>query len=264
MSQNIQVAEIVPTFLADSGLSEYDDHLTPNGYTIQGDTMQILTIPVAPGASIQAEPGTMAFGSKDMKQTVKLGGFGRLMSGEGLVKACWKNKGSEMGYIGLTPNIPATIIPVNLDAEGGSIKCKRDAFMAALNPDTKLSISMLNSNSCAACCCSGMDVFMQDIRGSGMVFIQGHGTIMEKELASGEEIVVDTNSVVAVASGVSVDVVRSGGCATMCCSGESIFNTTLRGPGRIILASMPLEKLRALFPRPAPRTGAGDKLGSEN
>lgn len=170
------------------------------------------------------------------------------MSGEGLVKACWKNKGSEMGYIGLTPNIPATIIPVNLDAEGGSIKCKRDAFMAALNPDTKLSISMLNSNSCAACCCSGMDVFMQDIRGSGMVrfyvtleirqapsthpipflyyltpfiafwlrftvfvcrilccrnlllfargqvFIQGHGTIMEKELASGEEIVVDTNS----------------------------------------------------------------------
>lgn len=44
MSQNIQVAEIVPTFLADSGLSEYDDHLTPNGYTIQGDTMQVANL----------------------------------------------------------------------------------------------------------------------------------------------------------------------------------------------------------------------------
>ena len=104
-----------------------------------------------------------------MKQTVKLGGFGRFLSGEGLVKANWKNTGSGPGYIGLTPNIPATIIPVNLEAEGGSIKCKRDAFMAAINPDINISISTLNTNSCCACCCSGMDMFMQDIRGTGVV-----------------------------------------------------------------------------------------------
>jgi uncharacterized protein (AIM24 family) len=107
--------------------------------------------------------------SKDIKQTVKLSGLGRIASGEGWVKACWKNTGSIPGYVGLTPNIPATIIPVNLDEMGGSIKCKRDAFMAAINPNVKISISTLNSASCGGCCCSGMDVFMQDIQGSGMV-----------------------------------------------------------------------------------------------
>lgn len=70
------------------------------------------------------------------------------------------------------------------------------------------------------------------------------------------------NSVVGVGGSVSVDVARTGGCSAMCCSGEGLFNTTLKGPGRIILCSMPLEKLRALFPRPArrqkPETAGGD------
>jgi hypothetical protein len=40
---SIQVAEVVPTFFANSGLSEYEDKITPHGYTIQGDTMQVTT-----------------------------------------------------------------------------------------------------------------------------------------------------------------------------------------------------------------------------
>lgn len=258
MATKIDVVEVTPTFFANSGLSEYDSNVTPVGYSIQGDTMQIVTIPVAPGESIQCEPGTMCYSSKDMQATVKLGGLGRLISGEGLFKAIYKNKGGEQGFIALTPNTPATIIPIDLDALGGSIKCKHDAFMASINPDVKVTISIINSNSCLACCCSGMDVFMQDVRGTGIMFLQAHGTIMEKELQPNEEIVVDTNCVVAVGSSVTVDVVMTGGCSVMCCSGEGCFNTTLRGPGRIILSSMPIEKLRALFPRPAPR-GKKDK-----
>lgn len=76
---------------------------------------------------------------------------------------------------------------------------------------------------------------------------------MEKELAQGEEIVVDTDSVVAVSQSVTVDVLRTGSCFTMCCSGEGLFNTALKGPGKVILSSMPLNKIRRLFPvaRPA-------------
>jgi hypothetical protein len=80
--QAVDVTEVVPTFFAQSGLSEYDSTtIKPNGYTLQGDNChvyfsspdlsatllsltiisQIVTIPVAPGAKIQAEPGTMCF-----------------------------------------------------------------------------------------------------------------------------------------------------------------------------------------------------------
>jgi uncharacterized protein (AIM24 family) len=133
-----------------------------------------------------------------------------------------------------------------------------DAFMAAMDPDLKISIAKLNTDSCCACFCSGMDMFMQSCKGKGTLFLQAHGTIMEKVLAAGEEIVVDTNCVVAVSDNVTVDVQRTGGCCTCLCSGEGLFNTTLKGPGRIILCSMPLEKLRALFPRP-PQKGKGNK-----
>lgn len=203
----------------------------------------------------------MCFASDGMKQKVKIGGFGRLLSGEGLFKTIWENTTQAPGFVSLTPNIPGSVIPIDLDRNGQNFRCKRDAFMAAASADVKISISLLNTDSCLACCCSGMDMWMQEIRGTGMVFIQGNGTIMEKELAAGEEIVVDTNSVVGVGGAVSVDVVRTGGCSAMCCSGEGLFNTTLKGPGRIILCSMPLEKLRALFPRPQRREKNHDAAG---
>jgi hypothetical protein len=226
-----------------------------------------------------------------MKQKVKIGGFGRFLSGEGLFKAVWQNTTNQPGFIGLTPNLPGAVIPINLDENGGSFKCKRDAFMAAVSPDVKITISILNTDSCLACCCSGMDMFMQDIRGTGMVFVQGNGTIMEKELANGEEIVVDTNRFLSVPLSpfivrvvllvlvapllwMLLEQVAAPPCAVQV-KGKfnieptspaltlfSLFNTTLKGPGRIILCSMPLEKLRALFPRPArtqkPETAGGD------
>lgn len=64
-----------------------------------------------------------------MKQSTKFGGFGRMVSGESIVKSNWKNNGSEPGFVSLTPNEPANIIPINLDEEGGSMKCKRGGLI---------------------------------------------------------------------------------------------------------------------------------------
>lgn len=252
-SSSVEVeVPVVPQFFVDSGVKIYDNTQEAVGYDIQGDSMQIVTIPLSPSQKIQAEPGVMVLASKGMKQKTKFGGIGRMISGESIVKSTWKNTADEPGYISLTPNTPANIIPINLDEEGGSMKCKKDAFMAAMDPDLKISISVINTSSCLACCWSGVGLFMQSCEGSGILFLQAHGTIMEKVLDDGEEIVVDTNSVVAVSDRVRIDVVRTGGCCTCSCSGEGLFNTTLKGPGRIILCSMPIEKLRSLFsPRPS-------------
>lgn len=60
-----------------------------------------------------------------MKQSTKFGGFGRMLSGESIVKSTWTNKGNAPGFVSLTPNEPGNIIPINLDEEGGNMKCKR-------------------------------------------------------------------------------------------------------------------------------------------
>lgn len=262
-SSSVQITvPVVPQFFEDSGMKTFHNQVDPVGYDIQGDSMQIVTIPLSPGQEIQAEPGVMVLASESMKQKTKFGGFGRMFSGESIMKSTWKNAGNTPGFVSLTPNEPGNIIPINLDVEGGSMKCKKDAFMAAMDPKLTISISTLNTSSCLGCCCSGMDMFMQHCKGSGTLFLQAHGTIMEKVLDAGEEIVVDTNCVVAVSDRVTVDVQRTGGCCTCLCSGEGLFNTTLKGPGRIILCSMPLEKLRALFPRPDPprKKGAAESV----
>ena len=45
-----------------------------------------------------------------------------------LFKALFQNKSSQVGFIGLTPNYPAQVIPINLDNFGGKIVCKLIKF----------------------------------------------------------------------------------------------------------------------------------------
>ena len=74
-------------------------------------------------------------------------------------------------------------------------------------------------------------------------------------LQPGESIRVDTRSVVAFTSNVDYDVTTSGDCAVMLCGGEGIFNakfTATNTPGLVLVQSMSLEKLKALFHRPRP------------
>lgn len=93
----------------------------------------------------------------------------RMVSGEGLFKAVWTNEGTEAGFISLTNSIPSTIIPINLDAVGGSIMCSKDAFLAAINPDVRVSIGLIPTSSGLACCFSGMTPVLQRVAGTGWV-----------------------------------------------------------------------------------------------
>lgn len=63
--------------------------------------------------------------SAKMKQKTKFGGFGRMLSGESIMKATWTNSDSEPGYVSFTPNLPGNIIAIDLDKENGGMKCKK-------------------------------------------------------------------------------------------------------------------------------------------
>jgi uncharacterized protein (AIM24 family) len=144
-------------------------------------------------------------------------------------------------------------VALNLDQMGGSLKAKEGAFMAAMDSNCTIRLSTLASASCVGCLCADVPLFCMDIHAKGWVFLNTHGTIMQRELKAGEEIVVEGDSLVACSSSVTCDARYSGSCGTMCCGGEGFFNTALKGPGLVILSSLPIEKLRKLFPRPKPR-----------
>lgn len=120
--------------------------------------------------------------------------------------------------------------------------------------------------SCGAMCCGGMALFIQSLHSvdpNAYAFIQGCGTIMKKELAAGETIVVDGDSILAMTNEVTMDIQFAGGCLAACCGGEGLFNTEMKGPGTIYLQSFPIEKLLKLFPQRKEGGGKGEGGGAD-
>jgi uncharacterized protein (AIM24 family) len=54
-----------------------------------------------------------------------------------------------------------------------------------------------------------------------------------RNINQGDEIIVDTQSILAMTEGLSFDIRQAGGCAAMCCGGEGAFNTVVSGQGKV-------------------------------
>mmetsp|Transcript_20703 Transcript_20703/g.60502 ORF Transcript_20703/g.60502 Transcript_20703/m.60502 type:complete len:251 (-) Transcript_20703:203-955(-) len=232
-----------------------------NAYSVMGGDCQILNIRLTPGSSVKCEPGVlMHMDPKINPKTSFACSCGRLCGGEDQFQTKFTNDGKEDAIIGLTPNRPAKVVPVDLSNLQGAkgLRCKQGAWMASLG-DVKVSYETDFCN-CARCCCGGQGPIQQYLTGTGTAFLEGHGTIMMRVLAAGEKIVVDQTSVLAWAENIKFGIRTVGGCCAMCCSGEGFFNATLNGGnhgGIVILESMPFEKYQAAIvppkPPPAPK-----------
>ncbi|MEE1318022.1 MAG: AIM24 family protein, partial [Ruminococcus sp.] len=71
-------------------------------------------------------------------------------------------------------------------------------------------------------------------------------------LQAGQSMIVDTGYLAAMDATCSMEIVTVPGVKNMLFGGEGIFNTVVKGPGKIILQTMPISavagSLRAFFP----------------
>eukprot|EP00602_Paraphysomonas_sp_CaronLab_P003446 CAMPEP_0185025314 /NCGR_PEP_ID=MMETSP1103-20130426/8325_1 /TAXON_ID=36769 /ORGANISM="Paraphysomonas bandaiensis, Strain Caron Lab Isolate" /LENGTH=245 /DNA_ID=CAMNT_0027558493 /DNA_START=60 /DNA_END=797 /DNA_ORIENTATION=- len=216
-------------------------------YTITGADCQVLSIELPSQSKAECEPGSMLIMSSDISTTVECGSCSRVCTGESLCKVIYTNQGQDTGFLALTPNFPSKVIPANLSNYGGKLIVKSGAYMAAIG-DVKIAADV--DCNCCSCCCGGLGFIRQAASGTGTVFLTAGGTVVQKVLAPGEQILVDTNSVVGFQESVEMGIKAAGGCCTCCCGGEGMFNTTLTGPGLVILQSMSFEKYKeAILPK---------------
>ncbi|MEO0700356.1 MAG: AIM24 family protein, partial [Pseudomonadota bacterium] len=89
----------------------------------------------------------------------------------------------------------------------------------------------------------GEGFIMQRLDGDGWVFVQMGGTLVERELAPGEEIHVDTGCIAAYTSTVDMDMESVGSVKSMFFAGEGVFFARLRGPGKVWIQSLPFSRL---------------------
>lgn len=90
---------------------------------------------------------------------------------------------------------------------------------------------------------SGEGFIMQKLSGKGVVFVEFDGYIKEYELSAGQSIVVDTGYLAAMDASCSLEIQKVPGVKNMLFGGEGVFNTVIKGPGRIWLQSMPIGQM---------------------
>lgn len=215
-------------------------------FTIEGADSQILTVHLKPGDVARSEVGTMMFMVGDVKPDTECTcSLQRVCGGETCCQATFTNTGNATAVVGLTPNYPAKIVPVNINPNRHYV-AQKGSFMSSLG-----NVEILASVDCnpCSCCCGGMGMIRQKIQGDGVAFLNAGGTVLQRNLAAGEKIVLDTEVIVAYEESVEIGIQTAGGCCTMCFGGEGLFNTTATGPGTVIIQSMPFSKyVRSLIP----------------
>ena len=241
-SNGIAEAEIV---LELSGWDKFEyPAIDDINYAITGYESQVLTMKLLDSQSIQGEPGSMMFFSgKGMKQNLSYAGCcNRCCAGESCFVMHYTNSSdtsnSMPGFVALAPNFPtAKVVPINLSSPNvnGTLIAQSGAYMASYGD-----VNVRSSVDCnfMRCCCAGLGLVRQKIDGTGTVFLAGTGTIVQKVLRADETIIVDSNCIMAFADTCTLTLKRTGGVLGIVGSGEGFFNTTLKGPGLVIVQSM--------------------------
>ncbi len=96
---------------------------------------------------------------------------------------------------------------------------------------------------------------LEKLTGPGTVFIHAGGDFIEFTLNPGERLQISVGCIVAFDETVEYNIEFVGGIKTALFGGEGLFLATLSGPGRVLVQSMTLEKMRREL---APTRHGGD------
>ena len=223
--------------------------LTPLKYDIEGHNLQIARVHLEPGQEIYAEAGKMIYKSVNIDWATRatgqsfgqkiIGAIKRKLMGESLFFTYFR-AGSVPGEVGFAGHYPGKIQVFEL-APGQTIMVQRDGFLFA-QASVTLDIAMVRR--LGAGLLGGEGFILQKLTGPGAVFVHAGGDHVDFTLAPGEMLQVQTGHLVAFDPTVNYDVQMVGSIRTAIFGGEGLFLTTLTGPGRVILQSLTLERLR--------------------
>src|SRR3954466_9947292 len=187
-------------------------------YQVHGDAMQYVEIELDPMEAAVAEAGGMMymddgiqmetiFGDGSQQNSGFLGalmGAGkRLLTGESLFMTVFQNQGQGKRRVAFGAPYPGKIIPVNLRELGGELIAQKDSFLCAAKG---VSIGIAFQKRFGVGLFGGEGFIMERLQGDGMAFVHAGGTLLERDLAQGETLRVDTGCIVALQPTVSYDI----------------------------------------------------------
>ena len=217
-------------------------------YKIIGSTMPLLEITLDSNETIKSQAGAMKWmdASVSMKTSMDggLGGFlkRKVMGESGFLNFFQgQNQGDRVAF-GHT--FPGNIIAIDVSQQ--SIICQKRAFLCS---EMGVEVEVAFQKRLGSGFFGGEGFIMQELKGQGIAFVEIDGECVELDLAAGQSIKVETGSVGMYESSVKMNVEMIKGFSNVVFGGEGLFLTTLVGPGRVWLQTMPIQSMAGeLFP----------------
>ncbi len=241
-------------------------------FVIVGEEMQFVEITLDPGEACIAEAGSFMYMDPGIEMNTifgdgsERGGGGfmdkllsagkRVLTGESLFMTVFGNGAGARRNVAFASPYPGRIIPLDLPAHGNTILCQKDAFLCAAKG---VSVGIAFQRKLGAGLFGGEGFILQKLEGDGLAFVHAGGTVVERDLAAGETLRLDTGCLVAFERQVDYDIQTVPGIKTALFGGEGLFFASLTGPGRVWIQSLPFSRLASRVYAAAPQTGGTRK-----
>ena len=221
-------------------------------YNIIGDSTPAVICNLSAGETMITERGSMSWMSPNIKmETTTNGGlgkaFGRVFSGESMFQNRYTAMGGP-GQITFASSFHGSIRAYQIQP-GREIVVQKSGFLAS---EQGVSLSIFFQKKFSAGLFGGEGFIMQKLSGNGTAFIEIDGAACEYDLAEGQSMIVDTGYLALMDATCSMEVVTVPGVKNMLFGGEGIFNTVVRGPGKVVLQTMPVSALANTISRYIP------------
>lgn len=212
-------------------------------YKIEGDVMQALHLQLQQGEEIYAEAGSMLYMGPGIDLQAKMQGglmkglMRKFLAGESLFMSVFRCD-TPQAELALANPIAGKIFAKEL--KGTTILAERNAYLAAIG---NIDLSVAFTKKFGAGLFGGEGFILQKISGQGLVFLHAGGNMVDRILAPGETLRVDTGCIVMMDESVGYDIQFVGGFRNALFGGEGLFYATLTGPGHIVLQTLPFSRL---------------------
>ena len=212
-------------------------------YMVCGEEIQFAEIMLRPGDSCAAKAGALMYVSSDIAcGTVPVPGViqqtddaaaasSESVSGAGVMHI-YTNTGSEKKPAAFTSPCPGRVIPFNLSEYGGVLICREEAFLCAAGGISAAAVQQKISE--------GRKLNLYRLEGSGLTFIHTGGTLIKKELESGETLRINLFCLTAFTENISFSDGFSEDSDRAVFEEKTCQQAVLNGPGTVLLQSLPV------------------------
>lgn len=221
-------------------------------YEVKGTVMPHVEVRLTSGESVYTEKGGMAWMDDGIAMdTGARGGVGgalkRMFSQESIFVTSYLCNVAAAS-VSFTANAPGVIVPLIL-ADGEQVVAQKGAFLAAAD---SVELAIHFQRRMRAAFFGGEGFILQKLTGPGLALFEIGGEVVEYTLESGQMMKVDPGHVALFEPSVDFSIERVKGIKNIFLGGEGLFLSTLTGPGRIWLQTLPLTGMVAAIARLLP------------